>query len=79
MSINSAMRSYTGVFQYPSKKPFRVGNIFVSINANFHEVEEQLIRLFEEKFRSILPEDFPSPQLVNFEAGQIWFESEATQ
>lgn len=68
-----AMRPWCARFQWPGKKPFLVGTVFLPRKTMQHELEAALQAAFDEEWGEILPDHFERPKLIALLPGAIFF------
>lgn len=72
----SMERAWCAVYQWPGKKEFLFGTVFVRSDGPQQEVEKALEEMFIEKWKNILPDEVPLPKLKNLIPGMLVFNEE---
>ena len=68
-------RAWCAIYQWPGKKEFLFGTVFVDVNETLQVIEEEIKRLFIEKWHEILPNEYDLPELKNIIPGELIFQS----
>ncbi len=68
-----AMRPWVGEYQWPGKDKFLFGTVWLRADAPDHEVTAELAKKFQRNWMSILPDNVPLPNLINYRPGAIVF------
>ncbi len=79
MMTNTPMRAWCAVYQWPGKKKFLLGTVFVRANGPMQEVERALAQEFARVWGGILPDNVERPNLIEMIPGQIWFSPEHSE
>lgn len=73
MQTGKPMRAWCARYQWPGKKPFILGTVLLPRDTMQHQLEAELVKLFDEKWGDILPDHFERPQLIALLPGAIFF------
>ncbi|QXN72314.1 hypothetical protein RCKEEF_85 [Rhodobacter phage RcKeef] len=76
MTEKLAIRAWCCEMQWPGRKPFIFGTVYMENKDQIAAVESALIARFNEKMTDILPVETPLPKIVKLMPGAIFFVSE---